>query len=107
MARAMGKAAPQSKSGKFKEAIKAAKASGKTAQDKAAPAAPDDMPIIALNLPAAKLSPAMSAYFKKCQDKLGFVPGLWFDEPQVDGSVDTLICCTLDVRRAFGPSLSG
>jgi len=31
-------------------------------------------------------------------EKLGFVRGLWFDEPQADGSVDTLICCTLDVR---------
>ena len=35
--------------------------------------APDDAPIIALKLEAAKLSPAMAAYFKKCQDKLGFV----------------------------------
>ena len=34
------------------------------------------MPIIALNLPPAKLSPAMAAYFKKCQDKLGFVPNV-------------------------------
>ncbi len=40
------------------------------------PAAPDDVPIIALNLPAAKLSPAMSAYFKKCEQKLGFVPNV-------------------------------
>jgi len=36
----------------------------------------DDAPVIALNLPQAKLSPAMSAYFKKCQDKLGFVPNV-------------------------------
>jgi len=35
---------------------------------------PDDAPVIALNLPPAKLSPAMTAYFKKCQEKLGFVP---------------------------------
>ena len=34
------------------------------------------MPVIALNLPPAKLSPAMAAYFKKCQDKLGFVPNV-------------------------------
>lgn len=40
-----------------------------------APAA-DDAPIIALELPAAKLSPAMDAYFKKCQEKLGFVPNV-------------------------------
>ncbi len=32
--------------------------------------------MIALNLPMAKLSPAMAAYFKKCQDKLGFVPNV-------------------------------
>jgi uncharacterized peroxidase-related enzyme len=38
--------------------------------------AADDMPAIALNLPPAKLSPAMSAYFKKCQDKLGYVPNV-------------------------------
>ena len=43
---------------------------------KAVPAAADDQPIIALNLPQAKLSPAMTAYFKKCQDKLGFVPNV-------------------------------
>jgi len=39
-------------------------------------AAADDQPVIALNLPPAKLSPAMAAYFKKCQDKLGFVPNV-------------------------------
>ena len=38
--------------------------------------ADDDSPVIALNLPPAKLSAAMSAYFKKCQDKLGFVPNV-------------------------------
>ncbi|MGI8525230.1 MAG: carboxymuconolactone decarboxylase family protein, partial [Pseudolabrys sp.] len=50
----------------------------KPAAGKPVPAAtpPDDMPVIALNLPATKLSPAMSAYFKKCQDKLGFVPNV-------------------------------
>ncbi|MEP7029942.1 MAG: peroxidase-related enzyme [Pseudolabrys sp.] len=34
------------------------------------------MPVTALNLAQAKLSPAMAAYFKKCQDKLGFVPNV-------------------------------
>ena len=42
----------------------------------ATPAAPDDVPVIALNLAPGKLSPAMAAYFKKCQDKLGFVPNV-------------------------------
>src|SRR6187401_490469 len=41
-----------------------------------AAAVPDDVPVIALNLAQAKLSPAMSAYFRKCQDKLGFVPNV-------------------------------
>jgi uncharacterized peroxidase-related enzyme len=36
----------------------------------------DDAPAIALDLGSAKLSPAMTAYFKKCQDKLGFVPNV-------------------------------
>jgi uncharacterized peroxidase-related enzyme len=43
---------------------------------KAAPAVADDVPVIALNLDPVKLSPAMAAYFKKCQDKLGFVPNV-------------------------------
>jgi aminoglycoside 6'-N-acetyltransferase len=30
-------------------------------------------------------------------DKIGFTRGLWFDEPQPDGRVDTVIGCTLDV----------
>ena len=63
---------------------------GKAASAKASPAKPavkslsskpptamaDDVPVIALNLEAAKLSPAMAAYFKKCQDRLGFVPNV-------------------------------
>jgi uncharacterized peroxidase-related enzyme len=43
---------------------------------KSAPAVADDVPVIALNLEPGKLSPAMAAYFKKCQDKLGFVPNV-------------------------------
>jgi RimJ/RimL family protein N-acetyltransferase len=35
-------------------------------------------------------------------EKLGFVAGAWFDEPQPDGSVATLVGCTLDVRRVVG-----
>jgi uncharacterized peroxidase-related enzyme len=60
-----GKAAPLKPAGKFTPA-------------KTAPAAiqPDDVPVTALNLPAVKLSPAMSTYFRKCQDKLGFVPNV-------------------------------
>ncbi len=35
-------------------------------------------------------------------EKVGFEPGLWFDEPQDDGSVDTVVGCTLDVPRVLG-----
>lgn len=34
--------------------------------------------------------------------KAGFTEGLWFDEPQDDGSVATVVGCTLDVRRVLG-----
>jgi uncharacterized peroxidase-related enzyme len=68
-----GKTAPvKSASGK----PAAAKPSGKAADARPAPAAADDTPVIALKLDATKLSPAMAAYFKKCQDKLGFVPNV-------------------------------
>ena len=36
----------------------------------------DDTKLIALDLPPAKLSPAMQAYFDKCTEKLGFVPNV-------------------------------
>ncbi len=39
-------------------------------------AARDDVDITALDLPPAPLSPAMEAYFKKCEEKLGFVPNV-------------------------------
>jgi uncharacterized peroxidase-related enzyme len=50
--------------------------SGKHDPAKTHPATPDDTPVIALKLEGAKLSPAMAAYFKKCQEKLGFVPNV-------------------------------
>jgi aminoglycoside 6'-N-acetyltransferase len=34
--------------------------------------------------------------------KAGFGEGLWFDEPQPDGSVTTMVGHTLDVRRVIG-----
>jgi uncharacterized peroxidase-related enzyme len=40
------------------------------------PGSADDIPVLALNLPVAKLSPAMAAYFRKCEEKLGFVPNV-------------------------------
>jgi uncharacterized peroxidase-related enzyme len=36
----------------------------------------EDERVMALELPPAKLSPAMEAYFKKCEEKLGFVPNV-------------------------------
>jgi aminoglycoside 6'-N-acetyltransferase len=35
-------------------------------------------------------------------DKVGFVRGTWFDEPQRDGSTATMVGCTLDVRQVVG-----
>jgi len=56
--------------------IKAVAIKAAPAKPPASPAAADDVPVIALNLQPATLSPAMQAYFKKCQDKLGFVPNV-------------------------------
>jgi hypothetical protein len=39
-------------------------------------AADDDTDITALKLPPAPLSPEMAAYFRKCEEKLGFVPNV-------------------------------
>jgi uncharacterized peroxidase-related enzyme len=61
--------AAQSKSSQSKLAMM------KALTPKPVPAA-DDVPVTALNLEPGKLSPAMAAYFKKCQDKLGFVPNV-------------------------------
>jgi uncharacterized peroxidase-related enzyme len=79
-------------------AIRGGKANDRPAAAKAAATtgakltpADDDSPVIALNLPPAKLSAAMSAYFKKCQDKLGFVPNVLmayaFDNAKLEGFV--------------------
>lgn len=49
------------------------------AKNKTSPAAKpqaDDAPVIALDLPRGTLSPAMLAYFRKCEEKLGFVPNV-------------------------------
>ncbi|HEX6151753.1 GNAT family N-acetyltransferase [Nocardioides sp.] len=35
-------------------------------------------------------------------DKVGFVRGTWFDEPQRDGSTATMVGCSLDVRQVVG-----
>lgn len=61
---------------KPKAAKPGAKPAGKSAAAKPVPAVADDQPMVALNLPAGTLSPAMVAYLKKCQYKLGFVPNV-------------------------------
>jgi uncharacterized peroxidase-related enzyme len=38
--------------------------------------AEDDRVVTALDLPQAKLTPEMAAYFAKCEEKLGFVPNV-------------------------------
>ncbi len=34
--------------------------------------------------------------------KAGFTEGLWFDEPQEDGTTRTVVGCSLDVRQVVG-----
>lgn len=56
--------------------------------------------------------PAASTYFAapdhrnavslRVLDKLGFKQGLWFDEPQPNGNVDTCVGCSLKVKRVLG-----
>ena len=46
------------------------------AQPAAHTGAEDDVKITALKLPPGELSPEMDAYFKKCDEKLGFVPNV-------------------------------
>ena len=50
--------------------------------------AQDDITITALKLEPAELSPAMAAYFKKCEEKLGYVPNVLkayaFDMPKLE-----------------------
>jgi len=41
-----------------------------------ASAADDDRIVIALSLPEIELNQSMAAYFRKCEDKLGFVPNV-------------------------------
>ncbi|WP_082540998.1 peroxidase-related enzyme [Pseudolabrys sp. Root1462] len=55
---------------------KSGKAAAKPARAKTQAPTPDDSPVIALDLPPGQLSPAMTAYFQKCQDKLGFIPNV-------------------------------
>ncbi len=61
---------------------------------------------------ARRRYPDVSAYFSspdhrnvaslRILDKVGFVQGTWFDERQPDGTLDTVVGCTLDVRQVIG-----
>lgn len=70
-------------------AIKPAK---DTAKSNAKPGAEDDVTITALELAPGQLSPEMDAYFKKCDEKLGFVPNVLkafaFDNAKLEAFVD-------------------
>ena len=71
---------------------KANKKAGKPAKaPNASAAADDDTAITALGLMPTELTPAMAAYFKKCEEKLGFVPNVLrayaFDLPKLEAFV--------------------
>jgi uncharacterized peroxidase-related enzyme len=58
----------------------------------APPGAEDDVKITALELSSGRLSPAMEAYFRKCEERLGFVPNvlkaLAFDNGKLEAFVE-------------------
>jgi len=62
------------------------------ANNSAKPGAEDDVTIAALKLAPGQLSPEMDAYFKKCDEKLGFVPNVLkafaFDNAKLEAFVD-------------------
>jgi uncharacterized peroxidase-related enzyme len=62
----------------------------------------DETPIIALNLPPAKLSPAMAAYFRKCEEKLGFVPNVLLAYAFDMAKLETFVAMYNDLM--LGPS---
>jgi uncharacterized peroxidase-related enzyme len=62
------------------------------AKTPAPPHSGDDVNFIALKLAPGKLSPEMAAYFKKCEEKLGFVPNVLkafgFDNAKLEAFVN-------------------
>ena len=59
-----------------KQAASAAKPVTKSAPPDTGVPRQDDARVMALDLAPGQLSPAMEAYFKKCEEKLGFVPNV-------------------------------
>ena len=64
---------------------------------KPVPVQADDTPVIALNLPPVKLSAAMNAYFKKCQDRLGFVPNVLLAYAFDNGKLESFVALYNDL----------
>jgi uncharacterized peroxidase-related enzyme len=81
--------APRSRNAARKAASKAPAPPAKPAH--AGAAAGDDTAITALALEPAELTPAMAAYFAKCEEKLGFIPNVLrayaFDMPKLEAFV--------------------
>jgi uncharacterized peroxidase-related enzyme len=75
-ARAASKAAPKPAAQAPPRAHRKSDAGAHPSAATQSAAADDDHRITALGLVQAELSPAMQAYFEKCQDKLGFVPNV-------------------------------
>src|SRR5258708_29744049 len=73
-------------------ATKRSAVTGAKAPPQAHTGAEDDVRITALKLHPGKLSPEMEAYFKKCDEKLGFVPNVLkafaFDNAKLEALVD-------------------
>jgi uncharacterized peroxidase-related enzyme len=68
-------ARPTAKAAKSNK-VQAAKSVAALPKQTSVPSQADDKPVIALNLTPSKLTPAMTAYFRKCQEKLGFIPNV-------------------------------
>lgn len=62
----------------------------------------DDAPVIALDLPRGTLSPAMLAYFRKCEEKLGFVPNVLLAYAFDSVKLETFVAMYNDLM--LGPS---
>lgn len=88
------------KSSRKSGAAKQAAHAGKRGPAKSPAAGPDDRPMIALKLPAGKLSPEMEAYFQKCQEKLGFVPNVLVAYAFDNAKLETFVAFYNDLMLA-------
>ncbi len=72
------KSRPKNNAVRRKRSLSAAakESAARSGDDRQSAAAGDDIDIIALDLDQAPLSDAMAAYFRKCDEKLGFVPNV-------------------------------